>query len=225
MAIAAPGCRNSRRTACFADAFGQRPGLLSSGIVHRRLCGMPDHLGAPVPGFRRARCQNGTSRQLDRILRIERCPACRISARLFCTKDPKRLRSKHHPIARRHRSRFVRNRHCRHVAVRAGMANPCRSVRHRFAALAVSAFLSVLIVRADRWTRIALAQWIGLLIGLNIGYFTLLGGLVGRHPETIVSGCALAMLVCGIPCLLAHPSEKRGLAANPVPPSRADRFR
>ncbi|WP_102379955.1 helix-turn-helix transcriptional regulator [Raoultibacter timonensis] len=76
------------------------------------------------------------------------------------------------------------------------------------AALAVSAFLSVLIVRADRWTRIALAQWIGLLIGLNIGYFTLLGGLVGRHPETIVSGCALAMLVCGIPCLLAHPSEK-----------------
>lgn len=76
------------------------------------------------------------------------------------------------------------------------------------AALAASAFLSVLVVRAARWTKVALAQWVGLLIGLNLGYFALFGGFVGADPELPAAVCAVALIACGIPCLLAHPSQE-----------------
>lgn len=77
-----------------------------------------------------------------------------------------------------------------------------------WALLAISALLSILIVRATRWMKIALAQWVGLLIGLNSGYFILFGTLIGSHAETIVSACAATLFACSLPCMLSHPPER-----------------
>lgn len=77
------------------------------------------------------------------------------------------------------------------------------------ALVVLSCPLSILVIRAERWTRVALAQWLGLLVGLNIGYFTLFGGALGPHLAALLSASCIVLFLLGAACLLSHSTERQ----------------
>lgn len=77
-----------------------------------------------------------------------------------------------------------------------------------FFLLAGMALLGLAAIRSDCWMKIALGQWIGLLIGLNAGYALAFQGAVGFRPDAFFLILPFALVAIGVPLMVSHPPHR-----------------
>ncbi len=71
---------------------------------------------------------------------------------------------------------------------------------------AASVLFGAVMVRSALWMRLALAQWIGLLLGLTAGYFLTMHAASTSQPLVLFLGLPSTLFVLGTALLLSHAS-------------------
>ena len=70
------------------------------------------------------------------------------------------------------------------------------------------ALISIAMVKSTRWMSVALSQWVGLLAGVNMGYYLLVD--VARTPpfNLVALLIPLALFALALPLLFSHPARR-----------------